>query len=71
MSNTPTETTTERYIRRQELLAMTGLSYNTITAMEVKGKFPKRRELSARAVGWWLPDVLAWQKNPEGWKPPK
>lgn len=60
--------TSERYIKQAEVLALTSLSANTLRNLEKKGKFPKRRLASARAVRWWLPDVLEWQKNPEGWK---
>lgn len=57
----------ERYIKQVEVVERTGLSSNTIRALEKQGRFPKRRSLSVRAVRWWLPDVLAWLKNPGGW----
>ncbi len=56
----------ERYIKQDEVLERTGLSSSTIRSLEKQGKFPKRRELSARAVRWWLPDVLVWLKKPGG-----
>lgn len=31
--------------------------------MEKEGKFPARRKLGGRAVGWLLSEVTAWQKN--------
>lgn len=57
----------ERYIQQAEVLKLTSLSSNTIRSLEKRGKFPKRRELSARAVRWWLPEVVAWLKDPTGW----
>ena len=56
-----------RYISASEVIAMTGTSSAVLRSMEDAGKFPKRKKLSARTVRWWLPDVLAWVKNPEGW----
>lgn len=58
----------ERYVKQAEVLARTSLSANTIRTLEKQGLFPKRRELSKRAVRWWLPDIMKWLKNPEDWK---
>ena len=57
-----------RYIGPSEVIAITGISSVVLRNMEKVGKFPARKKLSARTVRWWLPDVLAWAKNPEGWK---
>lgn len=57
-----------RYAKQAEVLELTSLSANTIRTLEKQGKFPKRRNTSIRAVRWWLPDVLEWMKDPEGWK---
>ncbi|MBJ6609988.1 MAG: AlpA family phage regulatory protein [Candidatus Thiothrix moscowensis] len=62
------QATQERYIKQKEVLERTGLSSNTIRTLEKQGRFPRRRELSTRAVRWWLPDVLAWMQNPAGWQ---
>lgn len=61
-------TTQDRYIGQSELSERTGLSPNTIRSLEKAGKFPERKRVGFRAVRWWLPDVMAWEKNPEGWK---
>ncbi len=57
----------KRYIGTSEVIAITGVSSDVLRQMEKAGKFPARKKLSARTVRWWLPDVLAWVKNPEGW----
>lgn len=62
------QTTENRYSKEPEVIELTGLSSGTIRTLESQGRFPKRRKLSARAVRWWLPDVLAWLQNPESWK---
>lgn len=61
--------TEKRYIKQAEVMERTSLSSNTIRTLEARGKFPKRVAMSDRAVRWYLPDVLAWMKDPEGWKP--
>lgn len=57
-----------RYIKLEEVIELTSLSANTIRNIEKQGRFPKGRKMSIRAVRWFLPDVLEWMKNPEGWK---
>lgn len=58
----------QRYINRADLRARVNLSDNTIRNLETQNRFPKRRTLSARSVRWWLPDVEAWLRDPEGWR---
>ncbi len=37
-----------------------GLSNTTIWRLERAGAFPRRRQLSASAVGWLRSEILAW-----------
>lgn len=60
--------THNRYVGQDELVERIGLSPNTFRNLEKEGRFPKRRKLTKRAVAWWLPDVEAWIRDPEGWK---
>ena len=53
------EKTSERVIRKPELLAMIGLSDPTIWRMEKDGKFPKRIRLGGNSCGWLLSEVMA------------
>lgn len=49
-----------RYIRKPEAAAITGLSEVTLWRLEKKGDFPKRRQLTPHSVGYLLSEVLAW-----------
>ncbi|WP_033111530.1 helix-turn-helix transcriptional regulator [Dickeya dadantii] len=53
--------TTERLIREGECRQLTGLCRTTRYLMEKKGKFPSRRKLGGRSVGWMLSEILEWQ----------
>jgi prophage regulatory protein len=47
-------------MKRQEVVAVTGLCYTSIYNKEKAGNFPKRRQLSARSVGWIRQEVETW-----------
>jgi len=47
-------------MKRQEVVAATGLCYTSIYNKEKRGEFPARRKLSARSVGWIRQEVEAW-----------
>jgi prophage regulatory protein len=49
-----------RIIRKKELLPLIGLSDTTVWRLEREGKFPKRLQLGAQAVGWRYSDILRW-----------
>lgn len=53
----------DRIIRELECRRLTGICRTTRYMMEKEGKFPARRKLGGRAVGWLLSEVSAWQKN--------
>jgi prophage regulatory protein len=58
----------ERLIRQPELLRLTGLSKRTIARLEDAGRFPNRRQLGLRAVGWAESAVTAWIADPANWR---
>ena len=49
-----------RFIRRKEVQAKTGLGASSIYAMMKQGKFPKAITLSERRVAWIESDVDQW-----------
>lgn len=60
----------DRIMRLPEVLNLTGLSRSTLSRLEKGGQFPKRRLLSARAIGWNQGAVLGWleaQRKGERW----
>lgn len=50
-------------IREAECRQLTGICRTTRYMMEKEGKFPARRKLGGRAVGWLLSEVSAWQQS--------
>ena len=50
-------------LRNQCVLARTGLSQTTRDRLERAGKFPRRVQLSQRAVGWREADIAQWIKE--------
>ncbi|HID4043639.1 TPA: helix-turn-helix transcriptional regulator [Pluralibacter gergoviae] len=53
----------ERVIREAECRQLTGICRTTRHMMEKEGKFPARRKLGGRAVGWLLSEIADWQKT--------
>jgi prophage regulatory protein len=51
------------FLRDPDVFALTKLSKSTRWRLERDGKFPKRRQLSAKAVGWLASEVEAWLKS--------
>jgi prophage regulatory protein len=51
---------TSQIIRFPELRRRVALSRSTIWRLEAAGRFPRRRRLSERSVGWILSEVEAW-----------
>ncbi|ELI8278890.1 TPA: AlpA family phage regulatory protein [Yersinia enterocolitica] len=54
---------TDRTIREPECRQITGLCRTTRYLMEREGKFPARRKLGGRAIGWMLSEIQVWQQN--------
>lgn len=50
----------QRIIREAEVRDLTGLPRQTRLHLEQEGKFPKRIQLGARAVGWVESEVADW-----------
>ena len=50
----------EMFLRWPAVHKRTGLSRSTIWRIERRGEFPKRRRLSAGAVGWRGSEIDAW-----------
>ncbi|MCL6742797.1 AlpA family phage regulatory protein [Kosakonia sp. R1.Fl] len=64
MSNSPVnQILTDRTIREPECREITGLARTTRYMMEKEGKFPARRKLGGRAVGWLLSEITDWQNT--------
>lgn len=55
-----TPATQTSIIRPSSLRGAVGLSRWTILRLEKEGKFPRRIQLSARAVGWRSDEVQVW-----------
>ena len=52
-----------RFIRQPELLARIGVTWITILRWEAAGRFPKRRKLGERVVGWVESEIDEWCAN--------
>ncbi len=53
------------YVSIAYLVPLLNISASTIRRLELAGKFPKRRQLSMRRVGWELAAVKYWADNRE------
>lgn len=53
------------YVSLPYLVSLLSLSASTIRRLEIAGKFPKRRQLSPRRVGWELSAVQSWADKRE------
>jgi prophage regulatory protein len=53
----------DRIVRPHEIQALTGLSTRTIDRLEADGQFPKRLQLSTKAVGWKLSSINIWLRT--------
>jgi prophage regulatory protein len=51
------------YLREPEVFSITKLSKSTRWRLERDGKFPKRRQLSTKAVGWLEQEVNEWVRS--------
>ncbi len=53
-------TANDRIIREFECRQLTGICRTTRFLMEKEGKFPSRRKLGGRSVGWMLSEIQSW-----------
>jgi len=49
-----------KYLREAQVAALTGLSKSTRWRLEKLGAFPKRRQLSMKAVDWLASEIEDW-----------
>ena len=47
-------------LREPQVSVLTGLSKSTRWRLEREGKFPQKRQLSAKSVGWLASEVEEW-----------
>lgn len=52
-----------QYLRFEQVSNLTGLSKATIDRLERSGKFPKRRKIGTRAIGWVHKEVDVWLRE--------
>jgi prophage regulatory protein len=50
----------DRIMRQSEVLYLTGMSRASLDRAEKENRFPKRKKLSPRAIGWLQSEVQAW-----------
>lgn len=60
MTNEQSDKQIPRFLRRDEVLAIAGVSYNTLSRWEEQNIFPKRRHLGPNRVGWVENEVRNW-----------
>lgn len=53
--------TAPRFLRKREVMQLTGLSSSGLYALMAIGKFPKSIKLSEKSVAWVSTSVLQWQ----------
>jgi prophage regulatory protein len=49
-----------RFLRIDDVIATVGLSRTTIYRLIGEGEFPRQKQLTRRAVGWWESDIDIW-----------
>lgn len=50
-------------LREPQVSVLTGLSKSTRWRLEREGKFPQKRQLSAKSVGWLASEVEEWVRT--------
>lgn len=53
----------QKFMRRPQVEAVTGLPTSTLYELIGKGEFPRPIKLTPRIVGWIEADVANWQKQ--------
>ena len=53
----------EQFLKRQEVVEITGLSLSTIYRQMPKGEFPRQLLVGPRAVRWRASDIRAWMDS--------
>ena len=63
MSATTLPASEDRLLRREEVLAMTGLSKAFMYDLISQDQFPRPVRIGQRAVAWWRSEVVAWMES--------
>ena len=53
----------DKFLRKPDVRKITNLSDATIYRLEKEGKFPARRIIGKRAVGWLESEVIEWLES--------
>ncbi|WP_064601611.1 helix-turn-helix transcriptional regulator [Photobacterium sp. J15] len=53
----------DRFVREKERQQITQISRSTAWRLEQEGKFPARRQIGGRAVGWLHSELMDWVNN--------
>ena len=64
-----TTLTDKRVLRREEVVALVGLSRSTIYKLIGRGEFPRPVQLGQRATGWRADEVAEWLESRERTEP--
>ena len=51
------------FFNAEEVRGVTGLSRTTVWRLETQGDFPRRRQITAKRVGWLVSEVEEWARN--------
>lgn len=51
---------TDKILRERDVISLVGLSRSTIWRLEQSGRFPRRKRVGLRAVGWSMEEVQQW-----------
>jgi prophage regulatory protein len=54
---------TKQFLRRKEVVRVTGIPNSTLYELIGRGDFPKPVRLTPRLVGWDADEILRWQKE--------
>jgi prophage regulatory protein len=57
------EVVMDKFLHRKEVEDITGLKDPTLWREEKAGRFPKRRKITARRVGWLYSEVKEWVES--------
>ena len=55
----------EEILETKEVIQITKLGRTKIWQLQKEGKFPKRRKITDRKVGWLWSEILQWMKSRE------
>ena len=51
------------FFNAEEVRGVTGLSRTTVWRLEAQGDFPRRRQITAKRVGWLVSEVEEWAES--------